>query len=62
MAAGGSSEITVLRPMLEMSRSCSLSDSMLVQSVSTMVSTWYSFTFPTSGPRLREEKPVRMRG
>lgn len=60
--AGGSSEITVLRPMLEISRSCSLSDSMFVQSVSTMVSTWYSFTLPTSGPRLWEEKPVRIKG
>lgn len=62
VAAGGSSEITVLRPMLEISRSCSLSDSMFVQSVSTMVSTWYSFTLPTSGPRLQGEKPVRMKG
>jgi len=48
--------MTVFSPMLEISRSCSLSDSMFVHSVSTMVSTWYSFTLPTSGPRLSEEK------
>lgn len=50
--AGGSSPITVFRPMLEMSRSCSLSDSMFVHNVSTIVSTWYSFTLLTSGPKL----------
>lgn len=54
LEAGGSSPITVFRPMEEMSLSCSLSDSMLVHSVSTMVSTWYSFTLLTRGPRLRE--------
>lgn len=53
--------MTVFSPMLEMSRSCSLSDNMFVHSVSTMVSTWYSFTLPTSGPRLWGEKPVRMK-
>lgn len=53
MAAGGSSESTVFRPMPAMSRSCSLSDRMLAQRVSTMFSTWYSFTLPTRGPRLR---------
>ncbi|TNN40106.1 hypothetical protein EYF80_049732 [Liparis tanakae] len=42
------------RPMDEMSLSCSLSDSMLVHSVSTIVSTWYSFTLLTSGPKLSE--------
>lgn len=51
--AGGSSPITVLRPMLEMSRSCSLSDSMFVHNVSTIVSTWYSLTLLTSGPKLQ---------
>lgn len=54
LEAGGSSPITVFRPMEEMSLSCSLSDSMLVHSVSTMVSTWYSFTLLTRGPKLRE--------
>lgn len=53
--AGGSSPITVFRPMLEMSRSCSLSDSMFVHNVSTIVSTWYSFTLLTSGPKLRHK-------
>lgn len=38
-----------------MSRSCSLSDRMLAHRVSTMVSTWYSFTLPTRGPRLSRE-------
>lgn len=52
LEAGGSSPITVLRPILEISRSCSLSESMLVQRVSTIVSTWYSFTLLTKGPRL----------
>ena len=47
--------MTVLRPIEEISRSCSLSDSMLVQSVSTMVSTWYSFTLLTRGPRLQAQ-------
>lgn len=54
VAAGGSSESTVFRPMPAMSRSCSLSDRMLAQRVSTMFSTWYSFTLPTRGPRLRQ--------
>lgn len=53
--------MTVFSPMLEISRSCSLSDNMFVHSVSTMISTWYSFTLPTSGPRLQEEKPDRMK-
>lgn len=52
LEAGGNSPITVLSPMEEMSLSCSLSDSMLVHRVSTIVSTWYSFTLLTSGPRL----------
>lgn len=52
LEAGGNSPITVLSPMEEMSLSCSLSDSMLVHKVSTMVSTWYSFTLLTRGPRL----------
>ncbi|KAH3897097.1 hypothetical protein DPMN_021281 [Dreissena polymorpha] len=39
-------------PILEISLSCSLSDSMLLHSVSTMVSTWNSFTLFTRGPRL----------
>lgn len=56
MAAGGSSDRTVLRPMPAMSRSCSLSDRMLAQRASTMVSTWYSFTLPTRGPRLSRER------
>lgn len=59
LEAGGSSPITVLSPMEEMSLSCSLSDSMLVHRVSTMVSTWYSFTLLTSGPRLwKQTHPV----
>lgn len=56
LEAGGSSPMTVFRPMLEMSLSCSLSDSMLVHSVSTIVSTWYSFTLLTRGPRLPDRK------
>lgn len=44
--------MTVLSPMLEMSRSCSLSETILLQSVSTMASTWCSFTLLTRGPRL----------
>lgn len=44
--------------MDEMSLSCSLSDSMLVHSVSTMVSTWYSFTLLTRGPRLSKTNAV----
>lgn len=48
----GSSAMTVFRPMLEMSLSCSLLDTMLEQRVSTIISTWHSFTFPTRGPRL----------
>ena len=40
-------------PMLEMSLSCSLSDTMLQHSVSTMVSTWNSFTLFTRGPKLQ---------
>lgn len=38
-----------------MSRSCSLSDSMFVHRVSTIVSTWYSFTLLTRGPRLEKQ-------
>lgn len=55
----GKSEMTVLRPMLEMSRSCSLLLIMLPQSVSTMVSTCTSFTLLTRGPRLKELKHCR---
>ena len=44
VAEGGNSTITVLRPILDMSRSCSLSDIMLVHRVSTIVSTCISFT------------------
>ena len=40
-------------PILEISRNCSFSDSMLLHSVSTIVSTWTSFTLFTSGPRLQ---------
>ena len=47
----GSSLMTVLRAMEEMSLSCSLSPTMLLQSVSTIVSTWYSLTLDTRGPR-----------
>lgn len=53
---GGSSAMTVFRPMLEMSLSCSLLDTMFEQRVSTIVSTWHSFTFPTKGPRLHKPK------
>lgn len=55
---GGSSAMTVFRPMLEMSLSCSLLDTMLEQRVSTIVSTWHSFTFPTRGPRLHKAEIV----
>lgn len=51
----GSSDITVFRPILEMSLSCSLSETMLLHSASTMVSTWYSLTLLTKGPRLKSE-------
>lgn len=54
LEASGSSLITVLRPILEMSRSCSLSDTMLPHSESTIVSTWYSLTLLTNGPRLQK--------
>lgn len=53
---GGNSLITVFKPMLQISRSCSFSDSMLLHSVSTIVSTWYSFTLLTNGPRLHKTK------
>ena len=43
-------------PILEMSLSCSLSDSMFEQSESTMVSTWCSLTLLTRGPRLEMVK------
>lgn len=49
---GDNSAITVFRPMLEISRSCSLFEIMFEQSVSTIVSTCISFTLLTSGPRL----------
>lgn len=49
----GSSAITVFSPMLEMSLSCSLSDVMFEHSVSTIVSTWGSFTLLTRGARLK---------
>ena len=42
--------------MLEISLSCSLSDNMLEQSVSTIVSTWNSFTLFTRGPRLKRDE------
>lgn len=51
--AKGSSLITVFRPMLEISRSCSFSETMFPQRASTIVSTWYSFTLFTSGPKLQ---------
>lgn len=51
----GSSDITVFRPILEMSLSCSLSETMLLHSASTIVSTWYSLTLLTKGPRLKRK-------
>ncbi len=42
--------------MLEISLSCSLSDKILLHRVSTIVSTWNSFTLFTSGPRLEMKK------
>ena len=39
-------------PMLEMSLSCSLSESMFEHRESTIVSTWCSLTLLTRGPRL----------
>lgn len=48
----GSSAMTVFKPILDMSLSCSLSETMLLQRESTMVSTWYSLTLLTSGPKL----------
>lgn len=48
----GSCPMTVFRPILDMSLSCSLSLSMFEQRASTMISTWISFTLDTSGPRL----------
>ena len=50
--------IRLYPPMLDISLSCSLSDSMLEHSVSTIVSTWYSFTLPTSGPKLSQNKQI----
>lgn len=50
----GSSEMTVLRPMLEISRNCSFSDTKLLQRFSTIVSTWYSLTLFTNGPKLKQ--------
>ena len=55
LEANGSSLITVLRPMLEISRSCSLSETMLAHKASTMTSTWYSFTLLTKGPKLKSK-------
>lgn len=52
--ARGNSLITVFSPMLDISRNCSFSDTIFVQRASTMVSTWYSFTLFTSGPRLKQ--------
>jgi hypothetical protein len=54
LEASGSSLITVLRPMLEISRNCSLSDTMLPQSASTIVSTWYYFTLLTNGKKKKK--------
>ena len=52
--AKGSSLITVFKPILEMSLNCSLSDTMLLHRESTIVSTWYSFTLLTNGPKLQK--------
>lgn len=49
----GNSEMTVFNPMLEISRNCSLLLTMFVHRVSTIVSTWGSFTLFTRGPRLK---------
>lgn len=49
----GSSLMTVLRLIDEMSRNCSLSEHMFVHKWSTIVSTCSSFTFVTNGPRLK---------
>lgn len=49
----GSSEITVFRPMLDISLSCSLSETIFAQRASTIVSTWNSFTLFTKGPKLK---------
>lgn len=45
-------------PMLEMSLSCSLSESMFEHRESTIVSTWCSLTLLTRGPRLEESKAL----
>ena len=45
-------------PMLEMSLSCSLSESMFEHRESTIVSTWCSLTLLTRGPRLEESKTL----
>lgn len=50
----GSSLMTVFKPMLEISLNCSLSETILAHSESTIVSTWYSFTLFTNGPRLKQ--------
>lgn len=52
----GSSLMTVFKPMEEMSRNCSLSPTMLLHSVSTMCSTWWSLTLPTRGPKLEQNQ------
>ena len=49
----GSSLITVLRPIDEISLNCSLSPIMLLHNVSTINSTWWSFTLHTNGPKLK---------
>lgn len=48
--------ITVFKPIDDMSLSCSLSESMFVHNVSTISSTWNSFTFDTSGPKLEKKR------
>lgn len=64
-ADSGNSAITAFSPMLEMSLSCSLSDIMLAHSMSTIASTWGSFTLLTRGARLKinsillQKKPLR---
>lgn len=44
-------------PILEISLSCSLSESMFEHKESTIVSTWCSLTLLTRGPRLKRENP-----
>lgn len=58
----GSSEMTVLRPMLDISLSCSLSETIFPHRASTIVSTWYSLTLFTRGPRLRNKTGLILDG